>query len=315
MKRYTLSQIEAFTAIVDCGTFRLASERLGITQPTISLRIRELESAIGCPLFVRGKGGVRLTEAGQVMLRYAQRGLEAFNEMEIRLKTSDPLTGVLRLGSSNTFALSCLPMVLTALEQSQSRLNVELTISNSITLGALLADHKLDIAFMADTPVPAHVRIAPLAHCEIAWCASPEMDLGPRVLRPQRLAEKRLMTMPAPSPFHTIISNWFAAARVPLPRLSFCNDMATMVRLVRAGVAASVLPLGMIAPELHAGAIVRYRGAPGLAPLTLCIAHQASARGPCHEIISRIARDAVARADAAIAPAWAPIPADDAADV
>ena len=304
MKRYTISQLEAFTAIVDCGTFRLASERLGITQPTISLRIRELESAIGCPLFVRGKGGVRLSEAGQVMLRYAQRGLEAFTEMEIRLKTSDPLTGVLRLGSSNTFALSCLPAVLTALEHSQSGLNVELTISNSITLGTLLADHRLDIAFMADTPVPSHVRIAPLAHCEIAWCASPEMRLGPRTLRPQRLAEKRLMTMPAPSPFHTIIDTWFAAAQVPLPRLSFCNDMATIVRLVRTGVAASVLPLSIIGPELQAGTIVRYRGVPGLVPLTLCIAHQASARGHCNDIIARIARDVVARADGAISPAW-----------
>ncbi len=304
MKRYTLSQIEAFTAIADCGSFRIASERLGITQPTISLRIRELESAVGRPLFVRGKGGVRLSEAGQLMLRYAQRGLDAFTEMDIRLKTRDPLTGVLRLGSSNTFALSCLPAVLTALEKSQAGLDVELTISNSITLGALLADHKLDIAFMADTPVPAHVRIAPLAHCEIAWCASPEMRLGPRVLKPQGLAAKRLMTMPAPSPFHTIIHDWFAAAQVPLPRLSFCNDMATIVRLVRTGVAASVLPLSIIGPELQAGTIVRYRSAPAIAPLTLCIAHQTSARGHCDEIITGIARDVVARADAAITPAW-----------
>lgn len=302
MKRYTISQLEGFAAIAECGSFRRAAERLGITQPTISLRIRELEAAVGQPLFLRGKGGVRLSGAGQVMLRYVQRGLGSFDEMEQRLKTGDPLTGVLRLGSSNTFALSCLPAVLAALEGMQPGLNVELTITNSVTLARLLAAHKLDVAFLSETPVPPHVSVEPLAFCEIAWFASPETRLGTRPLRPQDLADKRIMTLPAPSPFHAVISDWFGQSEVPLPPLSTCNDMSTILRLIRTGVAISVMPTSTAGFELQAGTITRHRAAPALAPMKMCVAYQAAAWGHFSQSILHLARDAVARPDTHMTP-------------
>jgi LysR family cyn operon transcriptional activator len=301
MRLYTVAQLEAFATIAECGSFRVAAERLGIAQPSISLRIRDLERAVGAPLFLRGKGGVRLSEAGQVMLQYVQRGFDVFREMELRLATGDPLSGVLRLGSSNTFALSCLPALLTALEERQPKLNVELTITNSTTLRALLEASKLDVAFLVDTPMPAHVKIEPIAACEIGWFASPTARFGTRAARPADVATRRIITLPPPSPFHTIISDWFAAGGAPLPTLSTCNDMATIVRLVRAGVATSVLPACVLEIELQAGAIVRVRTAPPLAPLTISAATQSSLRGH-GDIIVSIARDVIARGGARLTP-------------
>ena len=304
MKRYTISQLEAFTAIAECGSFRLAAERLGITQPTISLRIRDLETAFGCRLFLRGKGGVRLSETGQVLLQYARRGLESLDEMELRLKTSDPLSGVLRLGSSNTFALSCLPTILAALEQTHPRLNVELTISNSITLSALLDTHKLDVAFLVESPLPPHIKSEPLALSDLAWFASPGTWIGARTIRPRDLAGLRIMTLPSPSLFHSVVSDWFAAAEEPLPTLSTCNDMVTILRLVRTGMAVSILPTSIAGFDLEAGTIVRYRAAPSIVPVTLCAAYQASVPEPARDIIVRTARDAVARPDNHLIPIW-----------
>ena len=297
MKRYTLSQLEAFAAIVDCGTFRLASEKLGITQPTISLRIQELEAVFGCRLFLRGKGGVRLTEPGQVMLQYVRHSLESLDEMALRLRTNDPLSGVLRLGASNTFALSCLPAILSELELTQPRLNVELTISNSMTLSSMLGAHNLDVALLADTPVAPHVKVEPLALSELAWFVGPGIPIGPRAIRPQDLGGFRIMTMPAPALFHTILSEWFAQAKVPLPTLSTCNDMATVLRLVRHGVAISLLPTSIANVELQAGTIRRCRASPPLPPVTLCVACQSSMRGPGRDAIVRIVRDVLARPD------------------
>jgi DNA-binding transcriptional LysR family regulator len=302
MRRYTVPQLEAFAAISDCGSFRIAADRLGITQPSISLRIRELEVAIGCALFVRGKGGVRLSETGQIMLQYVQRGLDVFDEMELRLRTGDPLSGVLRLGSSNTFALSCLPAVLAALEKSHPKLQVELTINNSNTLRSLLDQRKVDIAFLVDASTASHITIEPLAKCEIGWFAKPGERIGSRSIRPQVLAARRIVTLPPPSPFHTLISDWFTAAKLPLPTLNTCNDMATIVRLVRNGVAISVLPLCIVESELLTSAIIRYRTAPALPSLTICAAYQASARGRSSELILHIARNVVAHAGAHLRP-------------
>jgi LysR family cyn operon transcriptional activator len=302
MRRYTVAQLEAFSAIVECTSFRLAAERLGITQPTISLRIRDLEAAIGHPLFLRGKGGARLSEAGQVMVQYVHRGLDAFDEMELRLRTGDPLRGTLRLGSSNTFALSCLPALLAALEQSHPDLSVELTISNSTALMGLLAAHKLDVAFLVAGSAPPHVRIEPLASCEIAWFAGAEARLGSTTARPREFAARRIITLPPPSPLHGIIADWFTEAGVPLPKLSTCNDMATIVRLVRSGTAASILPLCIVDVEMQAGVVTRFRPLPALAPLTICAACHSSAGGHSSDIILRLARDIVARAGIHLTP-------------
>ena len=69
MKRYTFAQLEAFVAICRLGTFRAAAEQIHITQPSISLRIAELEAAIGKALFVkRGRNAV-LTQDGMTLLR------------------------------------------------------------------------------------------------------------------------------------------------------------------------------------------------------------------------------------------------------
>ncbi|HEY0295953.1 MAG TPA: LysR family transcriptional regulator [Bordetella sp.] len=305
MKHYTVAQMEAFLAISESGSFRIAADRLGITQPSISLRIRELETALGCALFLRGKGGVRLSEAGQIALQYVQRGFDIFQEMERRLSSGDPLTGSLRLGASNTFALSCLPILLAALEQLHPTLRVELTINNSGALRALLDAQKLDIAFLVDAPAGPHYVVEPLASCEIAWFSRAAPG-GTRALRARDLLDRRIVTMPPSSPFHTVISDWFARAKVPLPTLDICNDMATLVRLVRLGVAVSVLPASLVDHEMTLGGMVRHRTVPPLEPLVIYAAHRAKARGRASRVIIDIARDAIANAGPSMTPLPAP---------
>ena len=291
MRRYTIHQLEAFASIAECGSFRIGAEQLGITQPSISLRIRELEMALGRRLFVRGKGGVRLSEAGHILHDYVRRGLTVFDEMAERLKSDDPLIGVLRLGASGTFAVSCLPMILSVLEKEHPGLQVELTVSNSNTLSLLLSEKKLDIAFMLSPPRTGDMEVEMLAASEIAWFGGP--DLSSFSLRPDELARRRIMTVAPPSPFHSIIVDWFARALLPPPTLSTCNDMTTMVRLVRMGIAASVLPLvvaGIDGIPCHRIPLVQ---APPLPRLDICAAYQRSLRGAGINLILTIARAAV----------------------
>ena len=296
MKHYTVAQLEAFLAISECGSFRIAADRLGITQPSISLRIRELEAALGCQLLVRGKSGAKLSEAGQVALQYVQRGFDVFQEMERRLRTGDPLQGSLRLGASNTFALSCLPALLALLEQRHPKLHVELTINNSSTLRMLLDAQELDIAFLTDAPRGPQYAVQPLALCEIAWFSRAGAEPGPRLLRARDLSKRRIVTMPPASPFHTIISDWFAQAKVPLPTIDTCNDMATLVRLVRLSVATSVLPVCLLSEEMHLGSVVRHRSSPALNPLVIYAAYRAKDGGQTSAVLLEIAREVMTAA-------------------
>src|SRR5258706_10696457 len=102
MRRFSLAQLEAFRWICRLGTFHAAAEHLHLAQPSVSQRIRELESALDARLFERRGNGARLTAEGEILLRYAEQGLSLFDEMEDRLSTGDPLQGSPPLGASDT---------------------------------------------------------------------------------------------------------------------------------------------------------------------------------------------------------------------
>jgi DNA-binding transcriptional LysR family regulator len=302
MKRYTVAQMEAFLAISEAGSFRIAAERLAITQPSISQRIKEMETALGCALFVRGKGGVKLSESGQIALQYVQRGFDVLQEMERRLSSGDPLTGSLRLGASNTFALSCLPALLAGLEQRHPTLHVDLTINNSAALRQLLDAQKLDIAFLVDAPIGPKYAVEELATFEIAWFAHQMLGGKSRRLHACDFLDRRIVTMPQPSPFHSIIEEWFASAKIPLPALNTCNDMATLVRLVRMGVAVSVLPACLVTSEIATGSIVRLGASPPFRPLVVYAAYRAKTLGRASRIVIDIARNVITEAGLGVTP-------------
>src|SRR5436305_135367 len=113
----TLAQLRTFERIVRLGSFRVAANQLGLTQPSVSQRIKELEAALRSELFVRRGPRLSLTAEGHALLDYADRILETAGEIVNRFRSRDPLTGLLRLGLSESFALICLTDLLRRLEQ------------------------------------------------------------------------------------------------------------------------------------------------------------------------------------------------------
>ena len=97
--RATLNQLEAFYWIARLGGFHAAAARLNLTQPTISLRIRGLEEALGLKLFERAGRLARLTAEGRQLLPQAERIVGLLEELHLKTALDDPLRGRLRLGA------------------------------------------------------------------------------------------------------------------------------------------------------------------------------------------------------------------------
>ena len=117
----TLSQLRTFERIVRLGSFRAAALELDLSQPSVSQRIRDLESALQTPMFVRSGPRVSLTAEGQALLEYADRMLATAGELVERFRTRDPLKGTLRLGVNETFAFICLPELLKRIEELEKK--------------------------------------------------------------------------------------------------------------------------------------------------------------------------------------------------
>lgn len=243
MRRYTLAQLEALRCIVTLGTFQAAADHLNVTQPTISLRIRELESIIGYDLLRRNSGRGELTAEGSVFYQYVDRLTRTLNEMDRRLRTRDPLQGVLRLGVCDTFAISCLPELLSKLDEAYPDLRVELTIRESSGLAELLNARVLDLAFLADAPLDPDICVRPLADCHMAWFGYLADHSMTDPLTPAHLARQRLLTLPVNRVLNTLMLRWFEASNQPNPTISTCNSLAMVLRLTNAGHAWSILPI------------------------------------------------------------------------
>jgi DNA-binding transcriptional LysR family regulator len=287
MRRFSLAQIEALLAIARLGSFHAAAAHINVTQPTISLRIRELETAMGRRLFEREGRGVVLTAEGAVAVRYAEQAVGLFDQLEARLRTGDPLQGTLRVGSSETIAMTCLAEIVHRLESRYPQLQVEMTVSNSFVLCDKLSARELDIAFLVGPGVSRYTTVEPLAVVEMAWLGSAAKPLASRMLWPADLARLNLLSVPPPSPLHELVTNWCMAGNSPMPVFNTCTSVAIIAKLILAGVGISALPVCVVSDELEQGLIVRYEQRDPFAPLRVCAAYP---RGPeaegLHAVVS-----------------------------
>ncbi|NYT35845.1 LysR family transcriptional regulator [Allopusillimonas soli] len=290
MKKYSLAQMEALLAISRLGSFHAAAKQINVTQPTISLRIRELEEALGSRFFERSGRNAKLSADGVVAAQYAEQAFDLFEEMEIRLRTGDPLQGTLRVGSSETVAISCLPQIISRLGDRFPNLHVELTVGNSYLLADALAANRLDVAFLSEAGAPPRIAHEPLALAPVAWVGSSHALLDTATLRPADLARTRVLCVPPPSPLYEIVAKWCAEEKSNRPTLNTCNSVAMIVRLVIEGMAMSVLPTCILRDEMHRGTVVRYRQQKDFEPLQICVAYAAHTSPDGLEALVNIAR-------------------------
>jgi len=290
----SLSQIEAFYWIAQLGGFHNAAAFLNLTQPTVSLRIRSLEAALGARLFERAGRQIRLTSEGVALLPRAERMMNLAEEFTSGRTTLDPLRGQLRLGAPDSFGLACLPDLLRTLREQYPELSVALTIDNSTVLSQRLNERTLDIAFLADPQVEAHIRTESLGTMQHAWVASPQLRL-PRIVTPADLAEHDVLTNPMPSNLMRMVQSWFATNGLHPARVSTCNSLSVILRLAAAGAGIALLPTAILPTESKSGSLRVLRTQPEVPRQRFFAAYLIEKAGPGVRAVLATARQVIAQ--------------------
>ncbi len=123
--KITLKQLHYFAALADTGHYRKAAERVGISQPSLSLQIANLEETLRLALVERGRAGAQLTPEGREVLERAQRILEDVSSLtQISERMRAGLAGTIRLGSSPTLGPYLLPNVVRRLHEQYPTLRL-----------------------------------------------------------------------------------------------------------------------------------------------------------------------------------------------
>jgi LysR family transcriptional regulator, low CO2-responsive transcriptional regulator len=145
----SLYKLEIFNMVAVEGSFSKAAERLFLTQPAVSLHMRDLESALGVPLFQRSSRGVTLTSPGETLLDYTRCILRLVAEAESAVTQVDELSsGQLAIGATPGAGIYLLPGWMQTFQQRYPGLTPSLRTDITPALAAELAAGRLDLAFV-----------------------------------------------------------------------------------------------------------------------------------------------------------------------
>jgi DNA-binding transcriptional LysR family regulator len=286
----TLQQLAALVHISRSGSFQGAADRLGITQPSVSARIRDLERALGQPIFDRSGQTARLNGGGRKALQYAEKILSLSTDLTEAVGSSSSFVGTVKLGSSHTFAMTSLAELLRRIGELHPGVEFELDVDITNRLNEKLQASELDMAFVTEQVAGPNVRIEPFAPLSMVWVASPRLALPPS-LAPARLVEFPVLTTSSPSPLAESVYRWFKRGGVIPNRVHRCTSVSILVDMVIAGLGVSLLPFPIIHKHLGTGELRVLRTKQRVASLRYCIAYSTTPSAPDLRFIGDIARD------------------------
>jgi DNA-binding transcriptional LysR family regulator len=295
MMKPTLAQLEAFFWVARLGSVQKAAGQLNLAQPTVSLRLRDLERVVGQRLFERSGRGLRLDQEAGALLQHASAILGEMEKIRERMGAEE-IAGVVRMGVPETFALVGLPALLRTLARIHPALRLELVVATSVELEREVRDHRLDLAFAVNPIGDPGLRMLPLGIQETFWAAAPGWGLGPTV-RPVDLRPLPILTNPHPSAMYRQIVDWFGVAGLEPLRLDLCTSVTVIAHLVAAGVAVGFLPRKMIERELEAGSLQTLTGRPAVDPARVYALFRVSDGNARIDAILRITRKVLEEVD------------------
>lgn len=293
----TIAQVRTFASIVRLGSFHAAARELGLTQPSVSQRIRELESALGTQLFHRTGPRLSLTSDGHALLGHAERLLDSADTIVARFRTRDPLKGVLRLGLNESFALICLCELLELLEAEHPDLKTSVHVGDTQAVGELLNAGKLDVAVISQPDLEPHIRAVPIGTNRMGWFASPKLALPEEPISPAMLVRHHLTISPPSARLYATAMTWFAQAGVAPPRVSTCNTLSVTVLTILAGLTIGLVPTRVMQAELERGEAVLIPVTPPMPGHRVYLCYPVGGLGPSLEQILDLMRALIARKD------------------
>lgn len=244
-----LSQITAFLTIAELESFSLAAERLHITQPAVSKRIRQLEQSMKTSLFDRiGKRSI-LTPNGLAFLPHAERILHEVKNYRSSLNgQNDRPSGSLTLATSHHIGLHRLPQILRDFKIKYPQVDLDLHFMDSEDACVAIANNEIELAIVT-LPENADAQL----NLETIWIDTLQIVLAPDhpLANDDHIDQVKLLDFPAILPSmgtftRKIINNYFSNNKDQIKIILETNYLETIKVMVSANLGWSMLPTSML---------------------------------------------------------------------
>lgn len=257
MRNVTLRQLRAFAEVARRLSFTAAAKSLHLTQPAVSMQVRQLEAAAGLPLVEHLGRRVHLTDAGRELLRYAAGVSDLLREAEDAMKALQGVGGgELSIAVTST-AKYFAPRLLAEFRRRHPEVRLRLAVSNREAVVSALTENTVDLAIMGRPPRGLDTEAAPFASHPIAIIAAPDHPLAGRKRLPlERLAGETFIIRERGSGTRAAMEHVFAARRFSARETLEMSSNETIKQAVMAGMGIAFLSMHTIGLELRARRLV-----------------------------------------------------------
>jgi len=274
-----LSDLNVFLAVARERSFSRAAEKLYRTQPAVSQALRRLETWAGERLLERKARGILLTDAGEVLVEYAERMLNLRAEVK---KSLADLTGLRRgklsLGVNESSIHALLPVLARYRKKyPQVHIGIQRTFSRDIPREVL--NHRIDFGVISFEPQDEKLTAVKIFRDELAFVVPPRH----RLARRKSVSVKEASAEPfvahiVESPFRWRVIRLFEKQRVPLHMPVELPTIESIKRFVQMGMGVAIVPRMCVEHELKQGALVEVKIRQMRMPRDLYLVHRSDAR-------------------------------------
>lgn len=244
MRGLNLDHLRTFAQVIELGSFSAAAERSGVTQPAVSLQIRQLERRYGLKLVERVGRRAGPTAAGLELLTHV-RAIDAVLAQAEQAMTAhaSQVSGRIRLGTGATACTYLLPPVLADLRRRFPALDIVASTGNTADMLRGLESNVLDIVLIT-LPAPGRMfQVSPVMEDEfVAIFPASDPSVIPAVVTPQSLAQLPLVLFEPGARTRRLVDDWFEAAGVVAKPIMELGSTEAMKEIVAAGLGCAVLP-------------------------------------------------------------------------
>jgi DNA-binding transcriptional LysR family regulator len=253
-------QLAAFCAVVERKSFSQAAERLGVSQPAVSLQIRSLEQRLGRQLLDRSGRRVEPTEAGLSLYRSAQRLLALEEQLldEMTAANGGELRGRLELGASSGPGETVLPLLLCEFQRAHPEVAVALSVSDTQTVVEQVARRELELGVVGAARRHRSVVFEPFFRDEVVLACPPGHRFADRTISLDELRAEPLIVMQEGAGVRQVIEDELRSAGIRLRDLDISLELGLQESVrsaVRAGHGVTFISRSAIDSDLAAGTV------------------------------------------------------------
>lgn len=251
-------QLRAFVTLAKTLSFTLTAKELYLSQSAISHSLKVLEQEVGCRLFDRLGKKVILTQAGELLLRHAEKILQEMDTARISLHQLGQWgKGRLMIGASGTACQYILPRVLREFQKSYPHFSIEITPADSAEIFELLEKHQIDMALTLEPKGNSGLEFLPLFTDELFFLVSKEHPwaLEGGVVR-EEISRQNYILYSKSSYTFGVIERYFEQEGKVLKMFIELGNMEAIKELIKLGLGVGILAPWIFRKEWEAGEVV-----------------------------------------------------------